>query len=761
MTIANVNVRQILLKRGNTTQSTSYTGPVGELTLDTDLDTVRVHDGVTAGGVNILATQAQIDALTTTISTITGVDGNLLANAATQQTQINNITSGVTLFGNIIPSANVTYSLGNVTYQWKEIWVSNSTIYLGGTPLSVVDGNLYVNGNAVSGNSSSEGSGPVQPYLQVTDTPFITQPVVLGEPVTVTAAPWGINAQVQVDILDGSVLGGVTVTQPGTGYVVGQNYIIWSYQIGGPMPTDSLTLTIDTVDENGGILTVTNVQFLGAQGNATGSYGGVSIEYQPSVFDEIDVGLVLTRGVSQGIFNIDAESEYDNNTYLSPLGTEWNADGWGNLLELGTRSYTTWRSALNNQVGNNIVGAELVMHDTVNDKYYKFDFTAWGGNDGGYSYTRTLVEDPNYFRKTDGGDEVDVIVQDDGAGAGIGITRGVNNSIYNPYREEGYDQDTSPVGTLWNIDGWDDLSNIETRTYTNFYAAYNGQLGNRVPGSKAVMYVPETNTYYAVQWYNWTPNGGGGFSYYRRELDLTKLNEGVKFPDGTVLKSAEGVGRVKSTTSGDRRIEEAVGNNTVSVTSITEGVTQLATIRDTSNSWDFYVDATPELTQLYDTQANFRYLEFSFDGGNTWIKVNFGGGQYEVYYQMVFEDNVNRPVTAEDAVSYRVVTGGESVVWWDKADLPGGSDNFRGAVIDYHAYSGEATWIGTIHIVSDTGNEYITHTEVNSGSTDAENDDLWLVTQEGQIRYRRIDGEAKTLKVHWTAKIFYGSEFWD
>ena len=50
MTIANVNVRQILLKRGNTTQSTSYTGPVGELTLDTDLDTVRVHDGVTAGG---------------------------------------------------------------------------------------------------------------------------------------------------------------------------------------------------------------------------------------------------------------------------------------------------------------------------------------------------------------------------------------------------------------------------------------------------------------------------------------------------------------------------------------------------------------------------------------------------------------------------------------------------------------------------------------------------------------------------------------
>jgi len=43
------NVGHILLKRGNTAQSTSYTGPLGELTYDTDLGTVRVHDNATAG----------------------------------------------------------------------------------------------------------------------------------------------------------------------------------------------------------------------------------------------------------------------------------------------------------------------------------------------------------------------------------------------------------------------------------------------------------------------------------------------------------------------------------------------------------------------------------------------------------------------------------------------------------------------------------------------------------------------------------------
>jgi len=50
MTVANVNVRQILLKRGTTVRSLAYTGPAGEVTIDTDLRTLRIHDGLTPGG---------------------------------------------------------------------------------------------------------------------------------------------------------------------------------------------------------------------------------------------------------------------------------------------------------------------------------------------------------------------------------------------------------------------------------------------------------------------------------------------------------------------------------------------------------------------------------------------------------------------------------------------------------------------------------------------------------------------------------------
>ena len=47
MAVANV---QILHKRGNATVSAGYTGPVGEITIDTTSDSIRIHDGSTAGG---------------------------------------------------------------------------------------------------------------------------------------------------------------------------------------------------------------------------------------------------------------------------------------------------------------------------------------------------------------------------------------------------------------------------------------------------------------------------------------------------------------------------------------------------------------------------------------------------------------------------------------------------------------------------------------------------------------------------------------
>lgn len=56
--------RKLRLKRGNTAANNAYTGAAGEITIDTDKDTIVVHDGVTAGGVP-LAKESALSAAAT------------------------------------------------------------------------------------------------------------------------------------------------------------------------------------------------------------------------------------------------------------------------------------------------------------------------------------------------------------------------------------------------------------------------------------------------------------------------------------------------------------------------------------------------------------------------------------------------------------------------------------------------------------------------------------------------------------------------
>lgn len=124
----------------------------------------------------------------------------------------------------------------------------------------------------------------------------------------------------------------------------------------------------------------------------------------------------------------------------SPEGTLWNNDGFTNLSNYQNRVYLSFTQALEFQVGNNVVGAELIMYDTINNNYYKVVFSQWtqGNSGGGFSYTRELIIDdvtfgpPVVFTKTDYGSEIDVIDN------GIEITRGNSQSIFNASFESNY-----------------------------------------------------------------------------------------------------------------------------------------------------------------------------------------------------------------------------------------------------------------------------------------------------------------------------------
>lgn len=82
--------------------------------------------------------------------------------------------------GNIIPTTSNTYSLGNSTNQWSDLYVSNATIYMNNVPIGLTAGNvLTVDGEPVLINDSN---------TSITTTGNITADTFFGSGVTAAAA---------------------------------------------------------------------------------------------------------------------------------------------------------------------------------------------------------------------------------------------------------------------------------------------------------------------------------------------------------------------------------------------------------------------------------------------------------------------------------------------------------------------------------------------------------------------------------------------
>jgi len=116
----------IQFRRGTTTQHNSFTGLLGEVTVDTDKSTVVVHDGSTAGGFALALEGAAVSTTTGAFTSNVTVDGSLTVSGGAA------ITGALTMTGHVLPSADVTYDLGSSTKQWKDIYVGPGSLYVNG-----------------------------------------------------------------------------------------------------------------------------------------------------------------------------------------------------------------------------------------------------------------------------------------------------------------------------------------------------------------------------------------------------------------------------------------------------------------------------------------------------------------------------------------------------------------------------------------------------------------------------------------------------
>jgi hypothetical protein len=122
---------------------------------------------------------------------------------------------------------------------------------------------------------------------------------------------------------------------------------------------------------------------------------------------------------------------------------------------------------------------------------------------------------------------------------------------------------------------------------------------------------------------------------------------------------------------------------------------------------------------------------------NTWSIRTYNGG-----FNGVYTHSDNTPL-----------------VWWDVANGPTGNNNqFRGAIIEYHAYTNRGTVVGTIIVADDYNPVEYTHSEMCSGDAQLATYKFWDVTgNRGQVALTTA-GESTNLMIMWTSRVFYGAE---
>jgi hypothetical protein len=228
----------------STTSSTPPSNPsVGDVWYNTNNNILYryTYDGASyfwediTGGSIVANSTAIINGNSTAV--VTEADGNIAITIGGTANTAVFAQDRVTFAGNLMPAANVTYSLGSSSQRWKDLWISNSTIYLGDSVLSA-SGNVLTVGNEAVITSTNANTIDLSGNItggNIVTSGNITGAYIIGNGSQLTglAASYGnANVAAYLPTYTGNIgAGNVTVAASGTasaGALIATNGLILS-----------------------------------------------------------------------------------------------------------------------------------------------------------------------------------------------------------------------------------------------------------------------------------------------------------------------------------------------------------------------------------------------------------------------------------------------------------------------------------------------------------------------------------------------------
>ena len=163
----------VMVTEGSTYADTSWKLTTNDpITIGTTALTFEINTGNAFGVISANGTSVVANSATGTVTFSTSNNIVITVNA-TSDTITFAVADSPTFYGNVLPGANITYDLGSTSSRWRDIYLANSTIYLGNAQISANATAVTIT-NPAGGTTVLSGATPGISVSTVTATGNIT-----------------------------------------------------------------------------------------------------------------------------------------------------------------------------------------------------------------------------------------------------------------------------------------------------------------------------------------------------------------------------------------------------------------------------------------------------------------------------------------------------------------------------------------------------------------------------------------------------------